>query len=271
MAPAEPISLTGGTLAAVLFDMDGTLVAVDHLHYEAYADTLQAMEPAWNGGERITRDFYAARMSGRQNQLLLADILPHVSPDRAAEIASAKEAAYMDRTASGIPPMRGVNDLIKTLTVAGVPVGVVTNAPRHAAAHTLTAAGLADCFSFVVTADDVARPKPDPAPYVAGCAAVGVEPGQAIAFEDSPSGIASAVAAGLLTIGIATGHAPAVLKAAGAALIIDDYTDAALVEAMRGWMAGHLRRSVVAADGGGGRTRAVGNRGAPPTTGGSRL
>ncbi|KAK1869004.1 hypothetical protein I4F81_011486 [Pyropia yezoensis] len=79
MATAAPISLTGGTLSAVLFDMDGTLVDVDSFHYEAYADTLQAMEPGWNGGARITRDFYAARMSGRQNQVLLVRLLYYCS------------------------------------------------------------------------------------------------------------------------------------------------------------------------------------------------
>lgn len=237
MATAAPISLTGGTLSAVLFDMDGTLVDVDSFHYEAYADTLQAMEPGWNGGARITRDFYAARMSGRQNQVLLADILPHVSPDRAAAIAAAKEAAYMDRTRRGVPPLAGVMPLLDALAAAGVAVGVVTNAPRRAAAHTLTAAGFVGCFSAVVVADEVARPKPDPAPYVAGCRAVGVKAGEAIAFEDSPSGVKSAVAAGLLTIGVATGHAPATLTAAGAALVIVNYTDAALGAAVRRWLA----------------------------------
>lgn len=62
-------------------------------------------------------------------------------------------------------------------------------------------------------------------------------PPQAIAFEDSPSGVKSAVAAGLLTIGVATGHAPATLTAAGAALVIADYTDAALGAAVRRWLA----------------------------------
>lgn len=237
MAPARPIRLTGGTLSAALFDMDGTLVAVDEHHFEAYADTLHAMEPAWNGGARITREFYAARMSGRQNQVLLADILPHVSPTRAAAIAAAKEAAYMARTSGGVPPLAGITTLLDALAAAGVRVGVVTNAPREAAAHTLGVAGLAGRFGVVVVADDVARPKPDAAPYVAGCRAVGVPPGEAIAFEDSPSGVTSAVAAGLLTIGVATGHAPAALTAAGAALVIADYTDAALADAIGGWLA----------------------------------
>lgn len=84
----------------------------------------------------------------------------------------------MDRTRSGVPPLAGVGTLLDALAAAGVAVGVVTNAPRRAAAHTLSVAGLASRFSIVVVADDVARPKPDPAPYVAGCRAVGVEAGE---------------------------------------------------------------------------------------------
>lgn len=84
----------------------------------------------------------------------------------------------MARTSGGVPPLAGITTLLDALAAAGVRVGVVTNAPREAAAHTLGVAGLAGRFGVVVVADDVARPKPDAAPYVAGCRAVGVPPGE---------------------------------------------------------------------------------------------
>lgn len=95
----------------------------------------------------------------------------------------------MNRTRRGVPPLAGVMPLLDALAAAGVAVGVVTNAPRRAAAHTLTAAGFVGCFSVVVVADEVARPKPDPAPYVAGCRAVGVKAGEVRSFDGGGGGV----------------------------------------------------------------------------------
>ena len=62
-------------------------------------------------------------------------------------------------------------------------------------------------FDFTVAGDEVARTKPDPEPYLVAAAALGVDPGDCVVFEDAPSGIAAAEAAGCLAIGI-PGHAP---------------------------------------------------------------
>lgn len=70
---------------------------------------------------------------------------------------------------------------------------------------------------------------------------------QAIAFEDSPSGITSAVAAGLLTVGVATGHPPATLLAAGAAFVIRDYYDERLATVLGLWLGEGARSAVLGA------------------------
>ena len=67
--------------------------------------------------------------------------------------------------------------------------------------------------------------KPDPAPYHAALAALGVSADEAIAFEDSPFGIASSVAAGVPTVGIASTHDPKKLKTLGVELVARDFTD----------------------------------------------
>jgi len=70
---------------------------------------------------------------------------------------------------------------------------------------------------------------------------------QAIAFEDSPSGVTSAVAAGLLTIGVGTGHPPATLLAAGAAFVIHDYYDERLATVLGLWLGEGARSAVLGA------------------------
>ncbi|HEY9864585.1 MAG TPA: HAD-IA family hydrolase, partial [Candidatus Obscuribacterales bacterium] len=66
--------------------------------------------------------------------------------------------------------------------------------------------------------------KPDPAPYQYCLEQLNILPEEAIAFEDSPSGIRSAIAAGIKTIGVASTHDPNRLKDLGVALVIEDFT-----------------------------------------------
>ena len=92
----------------------------------------------------------------------------------------------------------------------------------------LTAIGLRDRFKSVIVADDCAAGKPDPAPYLAGAAAVGAAPGRCLAFEDSPSGLQAARAAGCTVVGLPTTLTPDALRMAGAHHVITDFTDPAL-------------------------------------------
>jgi HAD superfamily hydrolase (TIGR01509 family) len=61
---------------------------------------------------------------------------------------------------------------------------------------------VADAFDAIVTSDDVAHPKPAPDLYLLACERLGVDPTDALALEDSPSGIAAAKAAGLTCIAV---------------------------------------------------------------------
>lgn len=89
---------------------------------------------------------------------------------------------------------------------------------------------LEKAFDQVVIADILGIGKPDPAPYTHALKQFDLSPKQALAFEDSPSGIRSAVGAGILTIGIATSYDPQTLYDLGATLVIPDFTAPALWE-----------------------------------------
>jgi beta-phosphoglucomutase-like phosphatase (HAD superfamily) len=80
----------------------------------------------------------------------------------------------------------------------------------------------------VVIAEDLPQGKPHPMPYEVGLQKISTEATAAIAFEDSPSGIQSAVGAGIVTIGVASTHHSDDLYAAGATSVIKDFTDPAL-------------------------------------------
>jgi beta-phosphoglucomutase-like phosphatase (HAD superfamily) len=104
-------------------------------------------------------------------------------------------------------------------------VALVTNAPEENVEAIMLALGLRDLFDVVVLADEVEAVKPDPAPYTAALKKLGVPAEEALAFEDSVSGISSSVAAAIPTVGITSTQVPDKLRNAGAFMTVEDFTD----------------------------------------------
>lgn len=101
----------------------------------------------------------------------------------------------------------------------------------------MAAISIADHFGArVVVAEDCTAPKPHPAPYLTALRLSAVHTRHAIAFEDSPSGVRSAVAAGLFTIGLRSTQSDETLRQAGASFTIADYHDPALHTALAKWL-----------------------------------
>jgi HAD superfamily hydrolase (TIGR01509 family) len=107
----------------------------------------------------------------------------------------------------------------------GWATAVVTNAPRKNAEFMLATLHLADRLDTLVIAEELSQAKPHPMPYLEALRRLNVAPEQAIAFEDSVTGVQSAVAAGIYTLGVATTHLGTTLKEAGANQVIADFLD----------------------------------------------
>lgn len=215
-APA-PTTPTATTLAALLFDLDGTLTNTDPLHFQAWQEMLRPF------GMDINETFYQTRISGRLNPIIVQDLLPQLSPEAGQQFADQKEARFRE-LAPHLVPMAGLATIMQWANQRALKQAVVTNAPPANAHFMLRSLNLDADFDQVVIADELGIGKPDPAPYRHALQAFGIAPTQAIAFEDSPSGIRSAVAAGIPTIGIASTHDPQTLAAIGARLVIPDFT-----------------------------------------------
>jgi len=97
----------------------------------------------------------------------------------------------------------GARELLHELSTRGTPLGLVSNSPLRFVQRSLEIVGFADRFDVVVSAHEVAAPKPAPDPYLEACRQLGVDAGpNVIALEDSPTGVTAARAAGLTVIGI---------------------------------------------------------------------
>ncbi len=96
------------------------------------------------------------------------------------------------------------------------------------------ALGLEDAFEPVILGEELDAGKPDPAPYEAALEALGISKEEAMAFEDSLSGIVSSVAAGILTVGIASTHEEEKLEDLGVNLLVHDFADPKLEVLLEG-------------------------------------
>lgn len=104
---------------------------------------------------------------------------------------------------NGVELMPGATALVEALRAAATPIALVSNSPRGFMERALELVAMQDAFDALVSAHEVAAPKPAPDPYLEACRLLGVEPGPGvIVLEDSPTGVEAGLAAGLTVIGI---------------------------------------------------------------------
>ena len=119
------------------------------------------------------------------------------------ELVDELHELVMEEALAGAPPRPGALELLGALSAAGLPLGLASNSTREFVDRVLGLSGVLDGqFEVVVTADDVERPKPAPDLYLAACGALGTAPERTAALEDSPPGVAAAVAAGLFVVAV---------------------------------------------------------------------
>ncbi|WP_204141822.1 HAD family phosphatase [Halomicronema sp. CCY15110] len=209
-------------LQAVLFDLDGTLTNTDPIHIKVWRDIL---EPE---GYTVDDDFFKEHISGRLNEYLIKELLPHLSAAEGEQLAVDKEATFRELAASELTRMPGFDELYDWIKRQGLKTAVVTNAPRANAEFVLQILQLESAFDFLLIAGELPRSKPDPLPYQTALDRFEISAGDAIVFEDSKTGIQSAVSAQIPTMGVASTHAPDVLYGYGASLVIEQFNDSRL-------------------------------------------
>jgi HAD superfamily hydrolase (TIGR01509 family) len=211
---------------ALLFDLDGTLVDTDALHLTAFQSVLAAH------GVALTKAQYVEKIMGSSNALIGAAFLPHLPPADRDAVLAVKEAAFRAMLGE-LKPVAGIMALLDYADAAGIRCAVVTNAPRANAEVVLRALGLAGRLPMQIIGSELARPKPDPLPYLTGLEATGAVAAHSVAFEDSLSGLRAAVGAGLAVVGLTTTLDEATLKRAGATIAVADFTDPRIAELIR--------------------------------------
>jgi len=203
-------------LKAILFDLDGTLTNTDPLHYQTWAHVLESYQIP------INSNFYKAHISGKTNAEIVQDLFPQLSPEEGLKLANLKEANFRE-LAINLEPLAGLNEFLSWVKNQSFKTGLVTNAPRENTDLMLNVLNLSDYFDAVILSDEIGIGKPNPAPYQYCLDQLNILAEDAIAFEDSPSGIRSAIAAGIKTIGVASTHDSKSLNDLGVTRVIEDF------------------------------------------------
>ncbi|MYW90030.1 HAD-IA family hydrolase [Amycolatopsis rubida] len=188
-----PISLTLPdrvvlSCRAVLFDLDGVLV--DSM------PTIVRQLREWAAGRGLEPDQVVELSHGRGNLDLVRLVAPALDAEREARLMEAREVDDVD----GITARPGARAALEALPPAAW--AVVTSGNDGVARARLRVAEL-PVPGVLVTADDVAKSKPDPEGYLAAAARLGARPRDCVVFEDAPAGIAAARAGGIRVVGVA--------------------------------------------------------------------
>ena len=204
----------------IVFDLDGTLVDNMALHTQAFADFMgrYALPPL--------EDAQRARLDGKRNTDIFPVLFGRELPEEELRAyADEKEGLYRTISRGRLAPLAGLDRLLDLLVSREIPFAVATSGPAENVRHTLAEIGLAARIAVVVRGDEVARGKPHPDIFLAAAARLGADPRSCLAFEDSPSGVAAARAAGMVCVGVATSFSPQALTGAGVSpdLVVADY------------------------------------------------
>ncbi|WAH96732.1 HAD family hydrolase [Arthrobacter sp. MMS18-M83] len=177
--------------AAVLFDMDGTLVDTERLWWDAVA------EVAFGLGRTLGPEDgpdILGRPSGHTATHLLAT-MPSAGAPSAEELSVRLDEAFTELVAQEVVPRPGAVDLLRLLAAERIPTAIVSASPRRVVELVRDRLGR-ELFTLVVAVEDTPASKPAPDPYLEAARLLGAEPADCVVVEDSPVGLAAAEAAG---------------------------------------------------------------------------
>lgn len=226
-------------IKAILMDFNGVIINDEPLHLRAYQEIL-----ATEGVALSEDDYYAAM--GTDDETFL-DVQykraeKDLSAEKTREILQAKSEKWRELVGEEIPLFDGAENFVRKME-KDFALGIVSMARREQIEYILEKTGLRDCFSIIVSAEDVSNCKPNPECYQKGFNRIdaarmrrGSNPtahGDCLVIEDAPQGITAAKSAGLRTLGITNTVSADRLREAGADVVSKSLND---------WMPDSIRR-----------------------------
>ena len=225
-------------IKAILFDFNGVIIDDEPIQMKAYQEILA------NEGIALTEEEYYSCL-GMDDKTFVAEAYRRAEKEpetnKVLEVTLAKTQRWREMITDELPIFPGMVDFIKKMS-KDFALGIVSMAKREEIEFVLDRAGLRDCFSIIISAEDVSNCKPDPECYIKGFNALDsyrikrehlpMVHKECLVIEDSPPGIAAGKNAGLKTLGVTNTVSADALRAAGADAVAKNLDD---------WMPGSVR------------------------------
>jgi len=184
--------------SAVIFDIDGVLIDSYAAHFRAWREVAGR-----HGYPEVTETAFAMTF-GRTSREVLTLWWPELDASQVDALDEEKEALFRDLIAANCPIMPGALALIEALITDGFALGVGSSAPPDNVQLIVERLGIRDVLGAMITGADVEHGKPDPEVFLLGAGRLHVEPQRCIVVEDARPGVAAAVAAGMVSVGLAS-------------------------------------------------------------------
>ena len=204
-------------LKAIIFDCDGVIADTEPLHFAAFQRVL-AEEGFTLTQEEYLKTYLAFDDRGCFTTALSTASAP-LAAEKLAELIARKSAYIAPMMQTHLRAFPGVTDFIHRLA-EGYPLAVASGALRHEVEMILDCAGVRDCFQEIVTAEDVARGKPDPESFLQAAARLNtrnhsqIEPRGCLVVEDSKHGVRAGRLAGMKVLAVTNSYPKAQLAEA---------------------------------------------------------
>lgn len=184
-------------IRAVIFDFDGLILDTETPDFEAWREIFASHE------QELPLDWWNTVLGTASTSAVIYNLLESLTGrqiDREAIQATRRPRfqALLQREQA----RPGVFERLAEARELGLALGIASSSPREWVEGHLDRLGLRGWFQCVTCREDAPRAKPDPDLYLACVAALGAEPREAIAFEDSPNGVAAARAAGMFAVAV---------------------------------------------------------------------
>ena len=218
-------------IKALLMDFNGVVINDEPIQHAVYRELFSAE------GIDVTDEMYYSRL-GMDDKTFVASILDEAGKpsgiDRVIELTTAKTQKWREIVTSEMPLFDGIENFIRK-SANEFAVGLVSMSRREEIDFVLELTGMVDCFSVIVSAEEVSKCKPDPECYRKGFEQIDLvrisqghlpmTHSECVVIEDSPPGVMAGRAADLAVLGVANTVSKGELRKAGADWVADDLND----------------------------------------------